>query len=73
VTATVQRLLLTKREAAESMSVSERTIDNWRTAGKLPAVIIGTHPRFDVRDLQRLIDQHKECTATVQSGPTVPQ
>ena len=58
--ATAVKLLLTKRETAKALGVSERTVDYWRRDGKLPAVIIGSHPRFDTRDIQNLIDSHKE-------------
>lgn len=72
-TATVAKLLLTKREAAKALGVSERTVDYWRRDGKLPAVTIGSHPRFDTRDIQNLIDRHKEAPATgVKGGPPGP-
>ena len=52
--------LLSKREAAELLGVSERTVDNYRSAGRLRAVKIGPGAvRFDPCDLRAFIDEAK--------------
>jgi excisionase family DNA binding protein len=53
------RLLVTSREAAASLAVSVRTLQNLQQRGELTAVRIGRAVRFDPADLRRLIDQRK--------------
>jgi excisionase family DNA binding protein len=54
------RLLVGQEEAARLMSVSPRTLYNLRRRGQLRAVRIGTAGvRYDVRDLQKFIEQAK--------------
>ena len=53
--------LLTKRETADELKVSIRTIDYW-TSGpnpRLPYVKIGNEKRFIRGDLRRVIAAHK--------------
>lgn len=49
--------LLTKKEAAAYLNISERTVDYFRTRGNLPFHIIGGEHgklvRFDLRELER--------------------
>ena len=46
--------LLNKKEAAEYLNISERTVDYFRTRGNLPFHIIGGKlVRFDLRELER--------------------
>jgi excisionase family DNA binding protein len=51
-----RRLLLTKREAAERLRISERTIDRWRQIGLIRAVqpLRGGAVRYRVEDVERL-------------------
>lgn len=49
------RLLVTKKEAAERLSVSVRTIHRLVAGGMLPQVHIGSLPRFRVRDLEAYV------------------
>lgn len=52
--------LLTKREAAKLLSVTERTLDNYRSEGRLRAVKLGKGAvRFDPQDLRTFIDRAK--------------
>lgn len=53
-------LLLTAREAAKALAVSERTLFNLTKAGRLPAVRIGTSVRYRPADLQSFIDAQLE-------------
>lgn len=54
------RLLKTK-EAAEYLGLSVRTLENWRYQGKLgPKVThLGRAIRYDIRDLDAYIEEHK--------------
>jgi excisionase family DNA binding protein len=56
----VERLLLTPKEAAESLSVCERTLYGLTKAGQLPAVRIGRAVRYDVGDLRVWIEKAKK-------------
>ena len=63
------RLLLTPREAARAMAVSERTLWGWsEPRGPIPVVRIGRSVRYDYRDLVAFIDFAK--TGTPASGQT---
>ena len=58
---TIPRLLLTAREAAVALRVSERTL--WSLTaprGTIPAVRINRSVRYAVDDLRRWIDAQKE-------------
>ncbi len=37
----------TRRELAARLQVSVKTVDNWRKAGKIPALKVGRSVRFD--------------------------
>lgn len=52
-------LLLTPRDAAQSLAVCEKTIWNLTHRGELPAVRIGRAVRYDVADLRRWIESAK--------------
>lgn len=53
------RLLLTAREAAAALRVSERTLFTWSKEGRLPVVRLGGCVRYDESDLRRLIEACK--------------
>jgi excisionase family DNA binding protein len=60
-TTATERLLLTPREAAATLSISERTL--WAVTaprGPLPAVRIGRAVRYDPPDLRRWIDGQRQ-------------
>jgi len=50
------RLLVTKAEAAEWLSVSIRTIERLVATGRLPQVHVERAVRFRVRDLRAYVD-----------------
>jgi excisionase family DNA binding protein len=52
----LDRLLVTKGEAAEWLSVSVRTIERLVATGRLPQVHVERAVRFRVRDLQAYVD-----------------
>lgn len=53
------KLLLTPREAAEALSVCEKTLFNLTRRGELPAVKIGRAVRYAVDDLQAFIARQR--------------
>jgi excisionase family DNA binding protein len=53
---TTERRIATRKEAAEFLRVSDRTIENYVTNGKLKARRIGRYVRFEWADLEALID-----------------
>ncbi len=59
----VQQLaLLTKRQAAERLGISERSVEREIREGRLRSLRIGKARRVDPRDLERYIEQQKERT-----------
>lgn len=53
------KLLLTPREAAEALSVCEKTLFNLTRRGELPAVKIGRSVRYAVDDLRAFVNGRK--------------
>ncbi|MBN8626158.1 MAG: helix-turn-helix domain-containing protein [Planctomycetes bacterium] len=51
------KLLLTAREAAAVLSISERTLWTWRERGLIPFLRFGAAIRYAVVDLQAFIAQ----------------
>ena len=54
------QLLLTPRQAAEALQISERKLWGMKAAGEIPHVLLGRSVRYDPRDLQRCIDEQKK-------------
>ena len=52
-------LLLSARDAARAMSVSERTLFTLTKSGDIPAVRIGRAVRYDPRDLRAFVERAK--------------
>jgi excisionase family DNA binding protein len=57
------RLLVTKAEAAERLSVSVRTIERLVAAGRLPLVHVESAARFRVSDLEAYVHDLSEAQA----------
>lgn len=55
VASSPDRLLVTVREAAQRLAVSERTLFTLTAAGELPAVRIGRAVRYSVAALEKFI------------------
>ncbi len=55
-----QKRVLGLPEAAEYLGVSGESLRKLAINGKIPAVRIDKHHRFDIRDLDLFIDTHKE-------------
>ena len=55
----VGQLLLTPRQAAEALQISERKLWSMKASGEIPHVLLGRSVRYPVADLQRWIDERK--------------
>ena len=53
------KLLLTAKQAAQSLAISERTLWELTRRGEIPRLKIGAAVRYDLRDLQAWIDKKK--------------
>jgi len=53
-------LLLTPRQAAEALQISERKLWGMKASGEIPHVLLGRSVRYDLQDLQRCIDERKK-------------
>ena len=55
----LERLLLTPREAAEALRISERKLWGLTASGQIPSLRIGRSVRYDINDLRDWIDARK--------------
>ncbi len=55
LTATVPRLLLSPREAAEALGLSERSLFSLTKSGEVPSLKLGRLVRYSVVELERWI------------------
>lgn len=51
--------LLTVREAADLLRISDRTLWTLTSSGRLPSVRVGRSVRYDIADLRKWIDSQK--------------
>jgi excisionase family DNA binding protein len=51
------QLLLTPRQAAEALQISERKLWSMKASGEIPYVLLGRSVRYPVADLQRWIEE----------------
>jgi excisionase family DNA binding protein len=61
----VERMLLTPRQAARALAISEKTLYNLTRAGKIVAVRDGRLVRYALADLQAWIDRAKSSREAV--------
>ena len=54
-----ERRIWTRKEIAEYLSVTERTVDSLRRAGRLPARYLGRQVRFDRDDVLALLRERR--------------
>lgn len=52
--------LLTKRETADRLSVSTRTLDRIRSKGEIKAVWVGGQVRFRPEDVEKFINRNSQ-------------
>jgi excisionase family DNA binding protein len=57
---TLKQLLITARDAAKALSISERCLWQLTKDGAIPCVRVGRLVRYDPNDLEQWIDQAKE-------------
>lgn len=51
----MNKLLITRKEAAEALSISVDTLDEFGAAGKLKAVLIGVRVYFSPAELEAFV------------------
>lgn len=56
-TKSVERMLISPREAAKTLSICERTLYALTKRGDIPAVKIGRCVRYDIESLKQFIKQ----------------
>jgi len=56
-------LLLSPRQAARALSVSEKTLYNYTKSGDIPVVRLGRSVRYSVDDLKQWIQRASERSA----------
>jgi excisionase family DNA binding protein len=64
--------LLTRRQAAAALNLSERTLWGLSKRGLIPVVRIGRLVRYDPRDLDRLIEAQKHAGIAADGGAALP-
>lgn len=62
------RLLLSSKEAAKLLSISERTLFTITSAGQLPCIRIMGAKRYSRSDLERFIEQQRTTAQKSASG-----
>jgi excisionase family DNA binding protein len=75
ISSNTPKLLLTSREAAELLSISERTLWTLTKAGSIAVVKIGGSKRYAISDLERFIanqTRHETNLATNNSPQILP-
>ena len=55
----VGQLLLTPRQAAQALQISERKLWGMKASGEIPHVLLGRSVRYPLCDLQQWIDERK--------------
>ena len=55
----VGQLLLTPRQAAQALQISERKLWSIKASGEIPHVLLGRSVRYPLADLQQWIDERK--------------
>ena len=51
--------LLTRAEASKMLRISQRKLAEMKASGQIAFVQIGRSVRFDIRDIQNWIDEHR--------------
>jgi excisionase family DNA binding protein len=64
------RLLLTERQAAESLAISPRKLWSLRASGQIGHIQIGRSVRYELADLEHWIAVHK---STSRDKPNINQ
>ncbi len=67
------RLLVTKGEAAERLSVSVRTIERLVSTGRLPQVHVERSARFRVTDLEAFVNELRDNASDGANGQSAPR
>ena len=65
-------LLLTPRQAAELLCISERTLWDLKEAGEIPVILIGRAVRYARSDLESWIDRRRSGRIAPLGAPRQP-
>ena len=63
-----ERRLLNVKEAGAYLGLSHHLLYRWRNQGKLPVVKLGSALRFDIEDLNRIIEENKIIPGTTKGA-----
>ena len=58
--------LLRKRELAQRLSISVRTIENWVSAGRIPCIRVGRVTRFEWERVLEALHAYEQRERTVK-------
>jgi excisionase family DNA binding protein len=72
ITSEPLKLLWTSREAAQALSISERTLWSLTHDGKIPCIRIGRSVRYDPADIREWIECQKPACKSAESKPELP-
>ena len=56
----MDKLLITRKEAAEALRISLKTLDDIRRAGTIKTINIGSRVFIDPRDIRALVDKKED-------------
>ena len=56
----IEPILLTTRQAAQALSICERTLYALHQRGELPAIQIGRAVRYDINDIRAWVKKSKK-------------
>lgn len=59
-TSTIQPQLLTERDAARWLSISQRSLWTLRNRGEIPFAKVGRQVRYHVEDLEAFVKKNKQ-------------
>jgi excisionase family DNA binding protein len=69
---TLARLLLTRRQAAQTLAIGERTLWELTRSGAIPCLRIGRAVRYSPLDLQAWIETRKHLGSTSATQTILP-
>ncbi len=73
MTSNEQRLLVSPKDAAKMMCISERTLWTLTDTGKLPCVKFGKIKRYSVTDINQFIESQTSRSTPYNSTQNSPQ
>lgn len=66
--------LLSAKEASEYLGINVKTLWAWISRGLIPQVKLpGAKPKYDIRDIERIIEKHKSYSDISEVGNNIFQ